>query len=402
MLVPAALTGLLRAAAALPGLTLRQAARGVERSLARSGPAAAALALAVAVSLAIALTVASFRAAVVEWLDATLVGDLYLAAPAGAGAASPALPPGLVDRLAALPGVERVTALRFETLPDDERGAGPALLGVDPDPRAFAAFRLRAGEPRRARELVASGRGALVSEPLARRRGLAPGDRISVPTPAGAVDFEVAGIHVDFGSDRGAIAIAQDRFVELFPGTGLAALSLDATPGADLAALGRAAALAAAPLELDVRSQRDLERYSLAVFDRTFRVTGVLRTLALVVAGFGVAAALAALALERGRHFALLAALGLDRWAVARVVLAECAALGLAAGLAALPIGGGLAALLVGVVQRRSFGWSFPLELPVRPFLESLALALGAALVAGTLAALRVARRDTAEALRAE
>ncbi|GMU67538.1 MAG: permease [Acidobacteriota bacterium] len=402
MLVPAALTGVLRAAAVLPGLALRQAARGVERSLARSGPAAAALALAVAVSLAIALSIASFRSAVVEWLDATLVGDLYLAAPAGAGAASPALPPELVARLAALPGVERVTALRFETLPDDERGAGPALLGVDTDPRAFAGFRLRAGEPRRARERVASGRGALISEPLARRLGLAPGDRIAVPTPTGAVDFEVAGIHVDFGSDRGAIAISQERFVELFPGTGLAALSIAAAPGADLAQLGRAAALAAAPLELDVRSQRDLKRYSLAVFDRTFRVTGVLRTLALVVAGFGVAAALAALALERGRHFALLAALGLDRWGVARVVLAECAALGFAAGLAALPIGGGLAGLLVGVVQRRSFGWSFPLELPLRPFLESLALAVGAAVVAGALAALHVARRETAEALRAE
>jgi len=108
------------------------------------------------------------------------------------------------------------------------------------------------------------------------------------------------------------------------------------------------------------------------------------------------------LALERGRHFALLAALGLDCRGVARVMLAECAVLGFAAGLAALPIGGGLAGLLVGVVQRRSFGWSFPLELPVRPFLESLALAVGAAIIAGALAAWRGARRESAEALRAE
>ncbi len=140
----------------------------------------------------------------------------------------------------------------------------------------------------------------------------------------------------------------------------------------------------------------------MVIFDRTFRVTGVLRSLALVVAALGIAAALAALELERSRHFALLRALGTTRAGVARLALAECALLGFVSGAAALPLGAALSAILIGVVQRRSFGWSFPLELPARPFVESLALAVGAALVSGALAALRVARRPPAEALREE
>ncbi len=406
MIVPRLLAVAMRAVGRLPGslagLHSRLAARGLERSLARTGPAAAALALAVAVSLAVAVTIASFRSAVVEWLDATLSGDLYVSSPSGPGGPSGLFPPELAERLAALPGVERVRALRLATQPADDTGHSPVVVGVETDPDAFSGFRLRSGELDRARRAIAAGTGALISEPLAERRALVLGDRIELPTPTGELALEVAGIYVDYGSERGAIVVSAPLLEQRFSVRGLTAFALAVAPGSDLGLLARAVERSAAPLEVEVRSNRELKRYSLAVFDRTFRVTGVLRTLALVVAALGIAAALAALELERARHFGLLRALGLTRAGVAAVVLGESLGLGLAAGLAALPLGAGLATVLVGVVQRRSFGWSFPLELPVAPFAESVALAAGASLVAGTLAALRLARRSPAQALRDE
>lgn len=402
MFVPLLLGGSARLLARAPGLVVRQTARGVERALARTAPAVAALAVAVAVSLSVAITIASFRTAVVDWLNATLVGDLYLSAPSGPGSPAAAFPEELALRFAALPGVERVHLLHVAGLPREGAEPAPTLLGVDTDPDAFDGFQLRAGERETARAAVAAGAAALVSEPLAERRGLRLGDTVRIPTPSGDLVLPIAGIHVDYGSERGAIVIANPLFVRRFPGAAVAAFSLRLAPDSDLTAVARAAERATAPLAIEARSNRDLKRFSMVIFDRTFRVTGVLRSLALVVAALGIAAALAALELERSRHFALLRALGTTRAGVARLALAECALLGFVSGAAALPLGAALSAILIGVVQRRSFGWSFPLELPARPFVESLALAVGAALVSGALAALRVARRPPAEALREE
>jgi putative ABC transport system permease protein len=68
----------------------------------------------------------------------------------------------------------------------------------------------------------------------------------------------------------------------------------------------------------------------------------------------------------------------------------------------AVPVGLGLAALLVYVINRRSFGWSMELAITAPPVLVGLALAVGAALLAGVYPAIRSARGDLAGALRVE
>ena len=140
----------------------------------------------------------------------------------------------------------------------------------------------------------------------------------------------------------------------------------------------------------------------MAVFDRTFRVTGVLRLLALLVAVLGVLAALTSLELERGREFGVLRAAGMTPGELARLTLSETGLLGLAAGLIAMPLGALLSAILVYVINRRSFGWTMQLEVTPGPFLLALGLALGAALAAGVYPAWRSSRILPAEALRSE
>ena len=53
-------------------------------------------------------------------------------------------------------------------------------------------------------------------------------------------------------------------------------------------------------------------------------------------------------------------------------------------------------------INRRSFGWSLELVVSPEPLLSALALAVGAALVAGLYPALRMSRASPAEALRGE
>jgi putative ABC transport system permease protein len=145
-----------------------------------------------------------------------------------------------------------------------------------------------------------------------------------------------------------------------------------------------------------------LKRASLAVFDRTFRITGVLRLLAGLVAFVGVLAALMALALERSRELAVLRANGMTPGQVGQLVTAQTGLMGLAAGLLSLPVGLALAAIMIFIVNRRSFGWSMGMQVPPETLLQALALALAAALLAGVYPAWRMARTSPAAALREE
>ncbi len=76
--------------------------------------------------------------------------------------------------------------------------------------------------------------------------------------------------------------------------------------------------------------------------------------------------------------------------------------MGAAAGLLALPTGLLLAAVLIFVINRRAFGWSLPFQVDSLLLLETLALAIGAALLAGLYPIWRMARARPADALRSE
>ncbi len=151
-----------------------------------------------------------------------------------------------------------------------------------------------------------------------------------------------------------------------------------------------------------VRSNQTLREMSLRVFDRTFEITRVLRVFALIVACFGVAGALMAVALERGRELATLRALGATPAQVGEIALLETGVLGALAGVLAVPLGAVLAAVLVFVINQRSFGWTMPILFDARTLVTAPLLGAAAGVVSGLFPAWRAARTSPAEALRDE
>jgi putative ABC transport system permease protein len=151
-----------------------------------------------------------------------------------------------------------------------------------------------------------------------------------------------------------------------------------------------------------VRSNRALREASLVIFDRTFAITGVLRTLTVAVAFIGMLAALMALGLERAREIGVLRTLGLTPRQVWALVTAQTGLMGLLAGVLAVPGGLLLAWVLVFVVNRRSFGWTMPLELSPLILLQGVALSVLAAVLAGLYPAWKMATALPADAVRDE
>ncbi len=112
--------------------------------------------------------------------------------------------------------------------------------------------------------------------------------------------------------------------------------------------------------------------------------------------------ALLALMAERSRELYTLQALGLTPRQLSVLVGLETGLMGLAAGLCALPTGTLLAAILVGVINVRSFGWTMALRLEPGVYLQALAVAVGAALLAGVYPLVRLRRQSIALGLRQE
>jgi putative ABC transport system permease protein len=318
-----------------------------------------------------------------------------------------------------VPGVAAVHSIRRVEL---ATAAGPVrLLAEDNDRRGYAGLELLEGDAEEVWRRVAQGDEVLVSEPFSRRHGVHRGGTVRLPAAAGERTFRVAGVFYDYASDLGVVLLSRRTYVRLWHDSALSAISLDvaAEPGARAAAAGTPGATAAADRAiartiarlrqalgpdqaLSIQSNRALKRLSLAIFDRTFLITGVLRLLAGLVAAIGVLSALTALQLDRSREIAVLRAAGLTPGQVWQLVLTQTGLMGLAAGLMALPVGLTLSAIMVYVINRRSFGWTIHLEASPAVLGQALLLALGTALAAGLYPAWRMARTRPALALRDE
>jgi len=160
----------------------------------------------------------------------------------------------------------------------------------------------------------------------------------------------------------------------------------------------------ASDYEEPVRAQanRSIREQSLAVFDRTFVVTRVLRILAIAVAFVGVLSALMALQLERSREHAVLRSIGLTRGQLLGLILLQTSILGLSAGLLSIPMGWVMGGLLIRVINLRSFGWTMDMVVPGSALLLGLGLAWIAALLAGLYPAIKAMRAEPVMALREE
>lgn len=389
--------------ARLFGAVGRLAARGVEGTLSRTGVAIAALVIAVATTLGVGVMVASFRATLVDWLDGTLQADIYLTAVVeDARGTSRPLDAAWIDAVRAIPGLEEVSTYRRVEV-GSPLGA-TQLHALHLGPRAFRSFQLLAGDRDAVYDRWRAGEGVLISEPYAYRHGLAAGDAIEMRADDGPRRLEVLAVFYDYASDRGLVMMDRGLYDRLFDDPAIQSLGLF-LESASASELERVLAelRRRLPTEgLSILPNRQLREASLEIFDRTFRITGVLRLLALAVAFLGILAALMALQLERARELGVLRANGLVPRQVWALVTAQTGLSGLLAGLFALPLGWILAALLIHVINKRSFGWTLVMETPPALLVQTVLLAVLAALLAGLYPAYRMAGSSPALALREE
>ena len=379
----------------------RLALEDVAASLSRTGVAVAALGMAVAAMIGVSIMVESFRVSLRLWLAQSMRADIYVAAP-GPGADRPErrIEPAVLEALITTAGVADYSASRSVVV-HSTRG-DIALDALHLAPGSYAGIDLTAG---RAPEVWrAYDQGALLlSDSLAWRLNLRPGEQLSLLTASGPRDFPIAGIYHEYGSGLGSAMMSLGNYRRLWHDPAVTAVGLYLEPRVNAAQeIPRLEAAVRARQELLIRSNAQIRSMSLAIFDRTFIITRVLYWLAAAIAAVGLVSALLAWELDRIRELSILRALGLTPRGTAALVVAQTLFMGGVALLAAIPAGLIIAVVLTKVIDRRAFGWHITMHLHAAQFLNALALALVAALLAGLYPAWRAGAGPIAAQMREE
>ena len=399
LVVPAALGAAATAFAHGPRY-VRLAAAYLRQSLSRNAITVAALAAAIAMTVSISVMIHSFRESVNDWIHSTLVDDLFIGLAANeSGPPQGSLPDGAEAWAATQPGVTHVAtradvSVRLRDEPTElavitgERENSMRFFGPDPAAQ-LAAFR----EP----DAVA------VSEPLANRFRLQRGDRISLPTPRGVVEFRVAGVFQDYARSTGIFIMKRSDYARHWRDMRPHSLALSVAPGVDPTALGEAfRARFGAEGQFSIYSNQALRARIFEIFEQTFAVTLVLRTIAVLVAAAGVTLALLILAAEREREIGVLRAIGASRGQIVGLFLREAGLLGLIASAVGVTSGACLAMVLTWVVNKAYFGWTIALSYPLDLMLSTPLWIVPVAMIAAVLPAWRAARVPPAAAVRFE
>ena len=139
---------------------------------------------------------------------------------------------------------------------------------------------------------------------------------------------------------------------------------------------------------------------SMAVFDRTFTVTGALNLLTLAVAGIAILMSLLTLSSMRLPQVAPVWAMGLTRRRLALLDLLRSVILAALTLIVAIPLGLLLAWILLRVINLEAFGWRLPMFVFPIDWLRLFLLALVAAVAAAAIPVLRLARTPPSELLK--
>jgi putative ABC transport system permease protein len=363
----------------------------------RTGVMAASVAVAVVTAFVTAGYSSGLRAAFTEDVIGNLDGVEVSGLAAGANAnLDTGLPVPVLDRLAELPGVAAV------------HGASSVLAGADEsDLVAVIAYEdawLDDGEDalRGTIDVEAFDSGeALINASLARDRGLRPGDVVRLPTPRAMVEVPVQAVVAGGGPNDRSVLIPWDLHRQLYGPQPQRTVTVEAEPGVDPERLARSLRAAELGPSIRIRTPAVLVDEAADAADRQMAPFWVLQRGLLAVSFVAVLSTLLLAGVQRRRELALLGAVGFEPGALGRMVVAEAAAVVVAA--LVLSTVGGLvmlwavvagAPLLVGFASPYAPDWG--------SLLTAGAGALVVTLAASLWPARRAARTDVVAALQDE
>ncbi len=377
--------------------------RSFLRSLHRNSVTIAALVTALAMTIGLAVMVHSFRKTVEVWLDQSVKADLFISSTANLVVGhKEVLRPEVETEISKIPEIAAWDSYRELKITYANR---PVKLASIRFPVAAQYNRLVFLEGT-GNEILTKAAGTdsvCVSEAFSRKFKAPVGSTVPLITPSGEKSFRVAGVFYDYTTEFGLILMDRMTYQRHWKDPFDNSLALYAKPGVPVETLQKAIRERLTPLgSYLIFSNRELRNQVFRIFDQTFALTEVLRTVALLVSALAVALGQIILTAERQREIALLQAAGAQRTQIHRLLAGEAGLIGIIASLIGLPIGLLLAAILCFVINIVYFGWTIRWDLPWDLLLSLPPAVIVVAILSALIPARRVTRESIAERMKME
>ena len=304
-----------------------------------------------------------------------------------------ALPQGLSAKVAAVPGVARVTEGAFGFA---EIGGTRVMLDGFASGSADPLYR---SLDQKVRNDVLAGRGVALSANLGKALHVRVGDRLRMQTPHGVRESPVLALVPYFSTVIGTVGMSLDQMRAWFDRPAATSLQVAAAPGVDPEQLLAEVRRAVPQPNHVYDGRRELAGLEAPMHQSMF-IADAVWIIVVFVAAVALLNTLTLSVLERRRELGVLRAMGSSRRFTVRMVLAEAAGIGVV---------GGVLGLLFGLADQ----WMFSLvsgdlmnfQVVFRPSPTALVFTVGAlalSLLGSVPPAVRAARLNIVEAISVE
>jgi putative ABC transport system permease protein len=380
------------------------ACMNLSQNIGRNSLAISSLAIAFMMIISMSIMVHSFRQTVIVWIGQTLKADLFVRVAGGRDIDYQyTLPGDRVEDIRKISGVAAVDLFRAQDISYNDK---PAVLGSG-DFEALSRYGnlvIKSGPT--AQELFAQMVGqdrAIISESFALKHEVGVGDSLFMETPNGSAKLQVVAVYYDYSRERGYIIIDRSIFIKYYGDTDVNSFVIYLSNKNEIENVRQELLKTlGADYNLVIRSNPELKKNVLEIFDKTFAITYSLEIIAGGVALLGLFNTLIALILERKREIGIIRFIGGFQGQVKRMVLIESGILGLIGSIMGVAAGGIVSYILIFVINKQSFGWTIQIHFPYIFVLFSLILFWVVSLIAGLYPARLAVRLNPKEAVRVE
>ncbi|MFZ5837552.1 MAG: ABC transporter permease, partial [Pseudomonadota bacterium] len=358
-------------------------------SMSYRGVASMAFMLALAANIGVETMVGSFRDTTDKWLNQRLAADIYIY-PNNNNAAR------MSGWLQQQPEVKSVWWRWEKDLPTDKGVLQVVSTGASEG--ELDSLTVKLGVPSYWYQLH-HGKSIMVSESMALKLDIRPGDVIDLHAPLGD-GWQVAGVYYDYGNPYNQVMMSHRSWLYAFAGTGNVGLGVVLEDNVNGEGLKNRLENVFRLSQDRIFDDSNIYNQAMRVFDHTFAIAGTLGNITLIIAVFGLFFATLAGELSRQRHFSLLRCMGVSGKELVLLGGLQLFAFGAISALIAVPLGLALAHVIVDIIIRQSFGWSLELQTIPWEYAKTIAWAMLAIMAAGALPVIRMIKSTPMKSLR--
>jgi putative ABC transport system permease protein len=230
------------------------------------------------------------------------------------------------------------------------------------------------GDPADLWVTFAQGGNVLISTRIADEHHLREGEMLRLQTARGPQEFPVAAVIIDFNNVSGVVMMTWDDVRRFYGLNSVDMYMLKVAPGADLDAVrqqidaqyGRSGYLV-------LCSNADVKQSLLQSIGASMVAFNVIVLIAFIITAFSIVNTLTMNVMERTREIGLLRAVGMTRFQVSKMILAEAMVMALIGGLFGVVFGGVFSRAVVWFMNT-GMGFGVSYVLPVTALLVSCVL----------------------------